>query len=600
MKLKSLLALALAGAVASTQAATVDVTGQITSNTTWTANNTYLLKGYVFVANNSTLTIEAGTVIKGEQSSGAGAAALVVTRGAKLNAIGTASNPIIFTSVLDDLQGSLTVADTGLWGGVVILGKARINSRSDGAAPASPAEDQIEGFSVSSDQIGLVTFGGTDDADSSGTIQYVSVRHGGAVLGTANEINGFSMGGVGSGTTMDHLEVFANKDDGYEFFGGTVNPRYLVAAFGNDDCFDFDQGFRGTLQFLFSIQTDITDDRGDKALEWDGATSPLSATPKGDVTVANYTAIGIGNAKQPGGSAGRANTAVNIRDNVTAKLYNSIFVNFAKGLLIESDVGDIAPDIKGNIFFSHIAANNTAAGLSDEGTISYTSTYFSDAANGNSIVDPQLKGISYTKEAVLDPRPATGSPALTAGVTLPSGLTAVAFKGAFSTTLWTTGWTKLSEEGYLTTDLGSDTNPDDFVPNAGSPSKLANVATRGPVGTAGNELIAGLVITGPQTQSVMIRAIGPGLTAFGVSGALADPVLSIRNSAGVEVASNDNWSGTKAVEYAGKLGAFALTEGSADAVVLATLPPGSYTAVVSGKGNTTGNALVEVYEIDLP
>ena len=294
MNIKSLLALTAAVLAAPVFAANVSVSGQITTNTLWTADNTYTLNGYVFVTGGATLTIEKGTVIKGAVSSGSGAAALVITRNSKIMAEGTADQPIIFTSELDELNGNLTAAETGLWGGLVVLGNASINSRANGAAASSPVEDQIEGFSVSGDQTSLITFGGTNDADNSGVIKYVSIRHGGAVIGVGNEINGLTMGGVGSGTTLEYVEVFANKDDGFEWFGGTVNGKYLVAAFCNDECFDIDTGYRGNLQFLFSIQKDIGTDRGDKAIEWDGATSPLTSDPKGNVTISNYTAIGIG------------------------------------------------------------------------------------------------------------------------------------------------------------------------------------------------------------------------------------------------------------------------------------------------------------------
>ena len=415
MNIKSLLALTAAVLAAPVFAANVSVSGQITTNTLWTADNTYTLNGYVFVTGGATLTIEKGTVIKGAVSSGSGAAALVITRNSKIMAEGTADQPIIFTSELDELNGNLTAAETGLWGGLVVLGNASINSRANGAAASSPVEDQIEGFSVSGDQTSLITFGGTNDADNSGVIKYVSIRHGGAVIGVGNEINGLTMGGVGSGTTLEYVEVFANKDDGFEWFGGTVNGKYLVAAFCNDECFDIDTGYRGNLQFLFSIQKDIGTDRGDKAIEWDGATSPLTSDPKGNVTISNYTAIGIGNSTKPDGSAGGSNQMLAIGDNPTAKLYNSVFVNFAAGIQIFTDVGTVAPDIKSNVFFSHIAANNTAAALAITGSsvVTYTGDYFTVAANNNSIVDPMLRGISYNVLSNgLDPRPATGSPLL--------------------------------------------------------------------------------------------------------------------------------------------------------------------------------------------
>jgi len=385
-------ALLLAG---SAHAANIIAPRTITANTTWTKDNTYFLEGYVFVTGNATLTIQPGTVVKGRVSSGATAAALVITRGAKIIADGTKDEPIIFTSELDQLNGNLGVQDVGLWGGLIVLGNASINSRANSQPAGSPAQDQVEGLSVTGPEVEYATFGGTNDADNSGVLRYVSVRHGGARIGGDNEINGITLGGVGSGTTMEYVEVFANKDDSFEWFGGTVNARYLVSAFGNDDSFDFDQGFRGNLQFLFSIQSDITSDRGDKGLEWDGATAPLDASPRAKVTVANGTFIGIG-------TSGGSNTAVNIRDAVEATLVNNVFVNFAKAIDIEDDVrGPIgnpilpAPAISNNLWWSHLSANNTAAGLNARPTGAINaSTYFSDTALDNQIVNANLRSVA--------------------------------------------------------------------------------------------------------------------------------------------------------------------------------------------------------------
>lgn len=603
----------------SLQAADITVPRTISTDTTWTADNTYFLSGYTFVTNGATLTIQPGTVIKGRVSSGANAASLVITRGSKINAIGTVDRPIVFTSELDNLNGNLSPSDTGLWGGLIVLGRATISSRAN-SQPASVTrdgvtfnEDQVEGLSVSGAEAGFASFGGTNDADNSGTLRYISLRHGGAVIGGDNEINGFTLGGVGSATVMEYLECFANKDDSFEWFGGVVNARYLVSSFGNDDSFDMDQGYRGNLQFLFSIQTDIGGDRGDKVLEWDGATAPLNALPRGNTTVANLTAIGIGTSGQA-----RGNTAINIRDNVTARLYNSIFVNFDKILDLENDVTAVGfplPDIKGNIFWSHIAANNTAAGLTARVLTSVPAgfqlpdplSYFNNAANNNQIVNPNLRGISYTRNGGLDPRPAAGSAALTGTLETVSGsgLVASTYRGAFAPTgaLWTTGWTKLSEDGYFVTEVGDGQGGSGtIVVNRDSPSKLRNIATRGFVGTGAQALIGGFVIAGPQTQSVIIRAVGPTLGGFGVTGTLANPVLELFRSnadgTSTSLATNTVWSGAQVISLAAEVGAFALTAGSNDAVILATLTPGNYTAVVTGAGGTTGVALLEVYEVD--
>lgn len=461
MILKNTILTLIAVCAISCEIAAADITAPriINSSTTWTRDNTYFLSGYTFVVTpeNATeptvLTIEPGTVIKGleKESELSEAAALVITRGAKIMANGTRDEPIIFTSELDDLNGNLGAEDVNLWGGLVILGNAGINSRADSTIISSPVVDQIEGFSVSSEEIDLISFGGTDDDDNSGVLRYVSIRHGGAVLGAANEINGLTLGGVGRGTTIEYIEVFANKDDGIEWFGGTVNARYIVAAFCSDDGFDIDQGFRGNIQFGFVIGTDITSDRQDKGGEWDGATAPLDASPMGDAVFANLTMIGIGN-------DGAGNTALNIRDNLAIQIWNSVFVDFTKMIDIENDNADrvTAGDVlfQSNVFWSHIAENNTVSGLNarPDGTVAIA-PFFETAAFDNQIANPLLRSISRIADGLLDPRPATNSPAASgAGTIADTWFMPTSYKGAFDPSIdgtWLDGWTKLSRDGYL-------------------------------------------------------------------------------------------------------------------------------------------------------
>ena len=602
MKLRSIIALAIATATASLHAADVNVSGSITSNTTWTVNNEYILSGYVFVTGGATLTIEPGTVIKGEVSTGAGAAALVITAGSKIMAEGTADSPIIFTSVLDDLDGSLGSDRKALWGGLAVLGNASINSRSDGEAAGTPAQDQIEGFSVSSDQIPLITFGGINDADNSGVIRYVSIRHGGATIGTGNEINGLTMGGVGSGTTVSHVEVFANQDDGFEFFGGTVNASYLVAAFCGDDSFDFDQGYRGTLDHLFTIQ--IQDEEpGDKAIEWDGATSPLTATPISNVTVTNLTAIGLGTS----GTGDGSNAPINPRDNATVNLHNSVFVNYERGIEIESDIGSVAPVISSNVWWSHVAANNTTANWgTSQGSFSDqdATSYFTTASLNNSIADPMVNSIAYTAGSNgLDPRPSgTASPIWTLPTVAITGVAATDYVGAFGNDLWIAGWTNLAIAGYLPVDLGG--GDDGLIDEntrvsilRGSASKAVNLSSRSDVSTT-SPITAGFVIGGSQDQTVLIRAAGPSLSEFGVANPLSNVQLQLFRAGGTEPLVTSQVVTTQAKELAVELGAFTLTEGAEDATIVAVLNPGAYTAIVTGVDGATGNAIVEIYELD--
>lgn len=237
--------------------------GAITANETWTANNIYKLVGKVVVEDGVTLTIEPGTIIKGEEGTGTLASALVVAQGGLLNAVGTAASPIIFTSVLDNIQlghlsgTNLTEIDRGLWGGLIVLGRAKV-SAGDGDVLS-----QIEGIPAS-DAFGA--FGGTDDADNSGHLEYISIRHGGALIGAGNEINGLTLGGVGSGTVISNIEVVANLDDGIEFFGGTVNASNIIIGYQGDDAIDIDMNYAGTIdKFLV-----INGNNSDESLEIDG------------------------------------------------------------------------------------------------------------------------------------------------------------------------------------------------------------------------------------------------------------------------------------------------------------------------------------------
>lgn len=249
--------------VSDTPAGTEVKSGFITTNETWTADKIYELAGKVVVESGVTLTIEPGTIVKGREGSGTLASAIIISRGAKINAVGTASAPIIFTSVLDNIQiGQLTgtnldEADQGKWGGIIICGNAPI-SAADGDDVS-----QVEGIPVTET---YGAFGGTDAADNSGSLSYVSIRHGGALIGAGNEINGLTLAGVGTGTTISNVEVVANLDDGVEFFGGTVDVSNVLVGWQGDDGIDIDMNYDGTVSnFLV-----INGSNSDEALEIDG------------------------------------------------------------------------------------------------------------------------------------------------------------------------------------------------------------------------------------------------------------------------------------------------------------------------------------------
>ncbi len=242
------------------------ITGNITSNTTWETGNVYILGGRVAVTNGATLTIQPGVIVKGEVGTGANATALIVARGAKLMAEGTAAQPIIFTTIADEIQPgqiaspNLEPTMDGLWGGVIVLGYAPISADAQAV--------QIEGIPAS-DPNGL--YGGTSATDNSGVIRYISIRHGGANIGEGNEINGLTLGGVGSGTVIENVEVIGNQDDGIEWFGGTVSVTNAVVWNAGDDALDTDQAWAGTMN-NFAI---ICGDNTDHALEIDGPEGAL-------------------------------------------------------------------------------------------------------------------------------------------------------------------------------------------------------------------------------------------------------------------------------------------------------------------------------------
>lgn len=242
------------------------VSSNITTNTTWKKGEVYILASRVVVEDGATLTIEPGTIIKGQAGTGANATALIIARGGKLMAEGTAAEPIIFTSVADEIMPgeikspNLDATTNGLWGGLIVLGKAPIS--------ADAASIQIEGIPAS-DNNGL--YGGTVADDNSGKLKYISIRHGGANIGEGNEINGLTLGGVGSGTEISYIEVVGNQDDGVEFFGGTVNVTNVLIWNAGDDAIDTDQAWAGTLDNFVVVCGPDTD----HALEIDGPEGSL-------------------------------------------------------------------------------------------------------------------------------------------------------------------------------------------------------------------------------------------------------------------------------------------------------------------------------------
>lgn len=461
----------------------------ITANTTWTADNIYILKDKVFVTNGATLTIEPGTHIystlddkstpaKDDDAFGA----LVITRGAKLNAQGTAANPIVFTTTDEleaatqtDIDGDTIIAEAptattaGRWGGVVVLGNAPVANYS---GTTNIGEDRIEGFqpAASADldldgRADVIEYGGATPADNSGTIEYVSIRHGGYVYAGASEINGLTLGGVGSGTTINHVEVFANADDGIEFFGGTVNTSHIVLAFNQDDSFDIDQGYTGVNQFWFSVQAPVladgTSSGHDNGGEWDGVTGTIADNANNSAPVIyNATFIGSGTTAMLGNDKG--NNAIYLDDRFKGKVYNSVFDDFREDLIESASDGPGA-----GIEFAHNTIGRFGGGSytgSNASNLTFlngsaANNLFFDASgspingNTNGGVDPGLT--EYTRDVSLvltaiDPRPSAGSPLWVPANKLQAGApVSTTFRGAFGEENWAAGWTFMSQSGVL-------------------------------------------------------------------------------------------------------------------------------------------------------
>lgn len=405
-----------------------------------TADRVWILDGFVFVQDGQTIEIEAGTVIKGRPGQGGGASALVVSRGGKIMAEGTKDAPIIMTGLADDLEGSVPDDAEALWGGLIVLGKAPSNNIAEGGQKA------IEGLPTDGLN-GDPLYGGEDPDDNSGVLRYISIRHGGSLIGGDNEINGLTLGGVGAGTTIEYIEVWSNLDDGIEWFGGTAEAKYLVSSWIGDDALDYDEGFSGKVQYalVWSNEANVKDD------SWGGEHDGGVGNNEGVEPYAlpefyNITYIG---------DQGLLGTLL-FRDNAGGEYHNSIFTNFEKGVSLEvrTDIESsydrlVAGDLKlaNNIWynvgdgtpaniFTIITGGTVAADVKDEAT-DYFTTYFTEA--GNLTDNPQLEGVV----------PAANDAVTTGLSTVPNDgfFEQADYKGAFAPgeEPWIAGWTKTWE-----------------------------------------------------------------------------------------------------------------------------------------------------------
>ena len=390
-------------------ATTVTVSANITVDTRWTANNTYLLSGPIYVNNNATLTIEPGTVIRGNKA--IAGSALVITKGAKLIANGTKNAPIVFTS-----SGGVGNRAIGDWGGIVILGKAANNLPANATAGTAAGIGNIEGLPVSADS----EYGGgatPNDNDNSGVLKFVRIEFGGYAYQIDKEINGLTMGSVGRNTVIDYVQTSYTNDDSFEWFGGTVNAKHLVAYRGLDDDMDCDFGYRGQIQYVLIVRDPAIADQSSgstsEGFECDNDGSGSASTPKTAATFSNVTAIGPLRGNVNATIDPKHERALRLRRNSEMKIHNSIFMDFKKGLFIDGATTE-AQATGGNLLFK----NNILAGYRPNNGFFKTSasfdikTFFATNANDSLTSSANILTTPYNYTAP-DYRPAVGSLALT-------------------------------------------------------------------------------------------------------------------------------------------------------------------------------------------
>ncbi len=383
----------------------VVVTNNITSNTTWTSGNIYLLSGQIYVTNNATLTIQPGTVIMGDKA--ATGAGLFITRGAKINAAGTASQPIVFTS--NQAAGSRNIGD---WGGIILLGKASNNNPG--------GEAYVEGLAPSA----LTAYGGgvsPNDNDNSGVMTYVRIEYPGYVYQPNKEINGLTMGAVGRGTTINHIQVSFSNDDSYEWFGGNVNCKYLIAYRGLDDDFDTDNGFSGTVQFGLGVRDpQIADNPSvstSEGFESDNDPSGTTATPQTSAIFTNMTMVGPLRGNKLATIASGYKRGARIRRNSALKIVNSIFMDYVNGVMIDGSLcqalasSNYADNKIGLKFKNNIVAG-TKSIVCEKNSVWNIWGWFANSNNDSISLSSGILTTPYSWTAP-DFRPATGGAAET-------------------------------------------------------------------------------------------------------------------------------------------------------------------------------------------
>ena len=400
----------------------------------------YVLQGFVYVKNCATLTIEPGTVIKGDKGT---KGALIVTRCSKIEAEGTADLPIVFTT--NDPEPTY-----GSWGGLILLGNGTTNTSYQGTAGCGEIEGGVNNAAGDGLYGGACGGGTPNAADNSGTLKYVRIEYPGIAFQPNNEINGLTLGGVGSGTTIDHVQVSYSGDDSFEWFGGSVNAKHLIAYRGLDDDFDCDFGFNGSIQYAFSVRDpEIADVSGSNGFEIDNNATGTAATPKTRPTFSNVTIVG------PTGSvASDYRRAAHIRRNSEPAIFNSILMgSYPVGIFIDGDsCANHATSGKIEVKNTFVAGPTTL--LTTTNTVGFDVTsWFNTAAFANSALATSSSmnlqdpfNLDAPNASPTFSSPALGAASFTAARINNTFFDQVSYAGAFSGQEdWTQGWAKFLE-----------------------------------------------------------------------------------------------------------------------------------------------------------
>jgi hypothetical protein len=353
---------------------TIVLKGRIDKDTVLREGNNYILSGIVYIVNNATITVQPGVTVKGDYT-GASVATLVITRGAKIIADGTQEKPIVFTS-------NSPVPRSGDWGGIVICGKAQVNTAFTGTGGGAGILE-VEGGINNSFGDGLAGGGATpNNADNSGILRYVRIEYAGYAYQPDKEINSLTMAAVGSGTVIDYVQVTYAKDDAFEWFGGTVNCKHLIAYKTQDDDFDSDNGYSGKVQFGIVLRdSTIADISRSEAFESDNDASGSINSPQTKAVFSNLTLIGPRATLANNGNSLYL-AAAHIRRNTGVSIYNSVILGWPAGILIDARNGRA---VESNILDSTIRfKNNTIAGCGNvNGTDVVSYSFIASTANAS-------------------------------------------------------------------------------------------------------------------------------------------------------------------------------------------------------------------------